>query len=119
MIIHSELAPTRQVFNYVTANYQPRTVIIEFHEHRVFQYYPNDIQYLHVLEDEKIVMAILLGFSSNDTILLTTSAYNYLMSHPTIAELRVSMIVEFFRDPHVVVEDHRIRLYRIVSIRLR
>ncbi|MFH0849135.1 MAG: hypothetical protein V1857_06505, partial [archaeon] len=119
IIIHNELAPTRQVFNYVTANYSPHTTIIEFHEHRVFEYYPNNMQYLHVLEDENKVFALLSRFSSNNTVLLTTSAYNYLISHPAISQLHVTTIIEFFRDPHVVVEDHRIRLYRVTSVILR
>ena len=119
IIIHSELAPTRQVFNYVTVNYSPHTTIIEFHEHRVFEYYHNNMQYLHVLEDENKVFAVLSRFSPNGTVLLTTSAYNYLISHPVIAQLHVTTINEFFRDPHVVVEDHRIRLYRVTSVKLR
>ncbi len=119
IIIRSELAPTKQLFDYVTANYPPDTVLIEFHEHSVFQYYPNDIRYLHALEDENSVLRVLSQSLPNNTILITTSAYNRLVSHLAVAELRVSIIVEFFRDPHVVVEDHRIRLYKVISARLR
>jgi len=119
VIIHNQPAPTRQLFEYVTVNYPPGTTLIEFHEHRVFQFYENGIQYLHCRLDEKKVMDVLSSISSDRSLLITTSAYEYLASHTAVAELRVDFLIEFFRDPHVVVEDHRICLYRITSARLR
>jgi len=119
VIIHNQPAPTKQLFDYVTASYRPGTTIIEYHEHRVFQFYQNEMRYLHVLFDQDRVMYELSNFSAENTSLITMSAYLYLASHPAISELRVNMIVEFFRDPHVKVEDHRVRLYRIVSVSLR
>jgi hypothetical protein len=118
-IIHNEFAPTRQNFNYVTSNYPPGTTIIEFHEHRVFQFYPNDMRYLHVIYDEKTVIEELSRFSAENTLLITSSAYKYLVARPAIVELHVAPVVEFFRDPHVKVEDHRILLYRVVGVKLR
>lgn len=119
VIIHNQPAPTKQLFDYVTANYRPGTTIIEFHEHRVFQFYQSEVRYLHVLFDHDKVMHELSNFSPENAPLITMSAYLYLASHPAIAELRVNMVLEFFRDPHVKVEDHRVRLYRIVSVSLR
>ncbi|MFH0848214.1 MAG: glycosyltransferase family 39 protein [archaeon] len=119
MIVHTEYPPTKQIFTYVTSNYAPGTIIIESHEHRVFQYYSNDVQYLHVRQNESQVISELSRFSPSHTILITTSAYTFLSSHPAIVELSVSTIIEFFREPHVVIEDHRIILYRVVSVKLR
>lgn len=118
-IIHNQPAPTKQLLEYVTANCRPGTTIIEFHEHRVFQFYQSELRYLHVLFDHDKVMDELSNFSPENAPLITMSAYLYLASHPAISELRVDMIHEFFRDPHVKVEDHRVRLYRIVSVSLR
>jgi len=118
-IVHTEYPPTRQLFNYVTANYQPGTIIIESNEHRVFQYYSNDMRYLHVRQNESQIIDELSRFSADQTILITTSAYRFLRSHPAVVELGVSTIIEFFREPHVVIEDHRISLYRVVSVKLR
>jgi len=119
MIIHTEPAPTKQLFDYVAANYPPGTAVIEYHEHRVFQFYRSEIQFLHSLYDRDKVMVELSRFSSEHTLLITTSAYEYLIRHPAIAELRVSKVVEFFRDPHVVVEDHRVALYKVTYVVLR
>jgi hypothetical protein len=116
MIVHTEPAPTKQLFDYVTANYPPGTVVIEYHEHRVFQFYRNEMRFLHSLFDRDKVMVELSRFSSEHTLLITTSAYEYLIRHPAIAELRVSKVVEFFRDPHVVVEDHRVALYKVTYV---
>ena len=119
MIIHAEPAPTKQLFDYVTSNYPPATVIVEYHEHRVFQFYRNEMRFLHSVYDRDKVMVELSQFSSEHTLLITTSAYEYLIRHPAIAELRVSKIVEFFRDPHVVVEDHRVALYKVTYVALK
>ena len=119
MIIHTESAPTKQLFDYVTTNYPPGTTIVEYHEHRVFQFYPNEMRFLHSLFDQNKVMAELSRFSSGNTLLITTSAYEYLIRYSAIAELRVSKVIEFFRDPHVVVEDHRVALYKVTSVALK
>jgi 4-amino-4-deoxy-L-arabinose transferase-like glycosyltransferase len=116
--IHTEPAPTKQLFDYVTANYPAGTAIIECSEHRVFQYYPNQIRYLNCRLDEKKVIAELSGFSSKHTLLMTSSAYRYFARHPAVVELRVHPIVEFFRDPRVVMEEHRVVLYEVVSAKL-
>jgi len=119
VIIHTEPAPTKQLFDYVTANYPPGTAIVEYHEHRVFQFYRNEMRFLHSLFDRDKVMVELSRFSPEHTLLITTSAYEYLIRHPAIAELRVSKVVEFFRDPHVVVEDHRVALYKVTYVALK
>jgi hypothetical protein len=118
MTIHTESAPTKQLFDYVTANYPPGTIIIECSERRVFEYYPNQMRYLSCHLDDKKVIAELSGFSSEHTLLMTSSAYAYFARHPAIAELRVRVIVEFFRDPHVVMEEYRVVLYEVVSAKL-
>jgi 4-amino-4-deoxy-L-arabinose transferase-like glycosyltransferase len=122
VIIHTQQAPTKQLFDYVTANYLPGTVIIECSEHRVFQFYPNEITYLNCRVDEKKVIAELSRFFSeptHTTLLMTSSAYRYFAQIPAVAELRVTAIVEFFRDPHVVMEENKVVLYQVVSAKIR
>jgi len=119
VLIHNQPAPTKQLLDYVTVNYSPGTTIIEFHEHRVFQFYQSEMRYLHVLYDHDKVMRELSNFSPDKAPLITMSAYLYLSSHPAVSDLRVHLVTEFFRDPHVTVEDHRVRLYRVVSVSLR
>ena len=118
MTVHTQPAPTKQLFDYVIEHYPPGTVIIECNERRVFEFYPNEMQHLDSHIDQKRVIVELSHFSSKHTLLITSSAYRYFASHPAIAELRVRAIIEFFRDPRVSIEEHKVVLYEVVSVRL-
>ncbi len=114
--LHTEEAPNIQLVAYVRANYDPATTtIVAFHEMRAFQFFGGEFRYVHCCHDVRKVLGVIESYSdSSDPILITSSAVIALLAKGV--RLKVLKLAEFSRDPLVVVEDHKVVLYLLLSI---
>jgi len=118
--LHTEPAPVTQLVRYVKANYDPdNTVIFVFHEYGAFQMYAREFRHYHCRKQITENLRLLERRSASSGMLLVTStAYEYLVRHPLILQLEVRKIAEFYLDPRAEIEDHRVILYVVEAARV-
>jgi len=113
--LHTEPAPITQLVRYVKANYDPNnTTILVFHEYSAFRMYAPEFRYFHCRKQIKDNLGLLERYSANkETLLITSTALEYLARHPLVLQLEVTRVAEFYLDPRAEIEDHRIALYKV------
>lgn len=112
--LHTEPAPVTQLVKYVKANYDPsKVVIIVFHEYGAFEMFAEEFRYYHSRKGIREALRTLANSSSDHTLLVTSTAYEYLVKHPSVLRLEIERIAEFYLDPRAEIEDHRVILYKV------
>ncbi len=111
--LHTEPSPVTQLVRYVKANYDPNdTTILVFHEYSAFQMYAPEFRCHHsrkqITENLRLLGRHPTG---GGTLLITSTAHEYLVGHPLLLQLEVTKVAEFYLDPRAEIEDHRIALY--------
>jgi len=118
--LHTDPSPVTQLVRHVKEGYNSEsTIVIVFHEYGAFDMYAREFRYYHCRKQLTRTIQTLRAFANEKlTVLLTSTAYEYLVRHPSIIQLEVKKIAEFYIDPRAEIEDHRITLYTIQTVRL-
>lgn len=111
--LHTEQSPVTQLVGYVKANYNPNsTTILAFHEYRAFQMYAPEFRCYHSRKQVTENLRLLEGQpTTGGTLLITSTAHEYLVGRSLLLRLEVTKVAEFYLDPRAEIEDHRIALY--------
>lgn len=116
--LQAEPSPVTQLVGYVKANYDPNhTAILVFHEYRAFQMYAPEFRCYHSRKQVTENLRLLeRQQTTGGTLLITSSAREYLSGHSLLLRLEVTKVAEFYLDPRAEIEDHRIVLYTVQAV---
>jgi NADH:ubiquinone oxidoreductase subunit E len=116
--LNTEPSPVTQLARYVKEGYSPEsTMVIVFHEYAAFELHAREFRYYHCRKQLTRTIQVLKAFvNERGTILVTSTAYEYLARHPSVTEFSVKKIAEFYIDPRAEIEDHRIILYLVQAV---
>lgn len=111
--LHTEPSPVTQLVTYVKANYDSNdTTILVFHEYGAFQMYAPEFRCYHSRKQiTENLRSLERQPTGRRTLLITSTAYEYLVGHSLLLRLEVTKIAEFYLDPRAEIEDHRVALY--------
>ena len=118
--LHTEPSPITQLARYVEQNYSSKeTTILVFHEYSAFEICAPQFEYYHCRRQLTESLEQLKTISNgNRTLLITSTAYEYLLRHHLVLQLEAKKIVEFYLDPRAEIEDHRVSIYLIHAARV-
>ncbi len=118
--LHIEPSPITQLARYVEQRYDSnQTTILVFHEYSAFETCASRFEYYHCRKQLAESLQQLRTLSKeNRTLLMTSTAYEYLLQHHLVVHLEVRKVVEFYLDPRAEIEDHRVAIYRIYAARV-
>jgi len=118
--LHTEPSPITQLVKYVKENYDSKkTTVLVFHECSAFDIYAPGFRHYHCRKQAtETLLELKLARDTDRITLVTSTAYEYLISHHLVMQLEARKIAEFYLDPRGEIEDHRVSLFVVQTARL-